>query len=466
MTNTYNDGTFTYKKASNVLSSMTDYLLTNSSKLNDFTTGSALETILEAESLDIEELYYLTVENMTTAIDNGVLEAFNFSRKTATYAYGNVTITFTKTLTVAVTIPKGITFTSSNSSYTNSYETEDEYVVPAGSSSITIPVYCTTTGSSGNIPSGVLDTTSDLSGISSVINTNAFQTGTDEESLLDMQTRFRAMIQSLARGTVQSLKYATLAVDDITSVDIYEAIYGVAVVYCCDANGDLSTTLQTNVATYLEDWRPAGINILVRPVNKTISDITIALDMASSELETDDFITLVKTNIESYINSHHIGQSLYVNDLVQKVMDISDNGINDCSVDVEITPNYSISEDTLSDTTSVKIGAEDVTQNDLEPIDFNSTTNYGLVGSQNTTSTTSVDNETGNTWSDATTVTDDSGNVSYNPITVSTRYITQNNEIIKSNSITVYFIDTTNYIDYDNYSTGTTTDSLDNLLND
>ena len=462
MANTYTDGTFTYKKASNVLSSMTDYMLTNSSKLNDFTTGSALETILEAESLEVEELYWWTVQNMQTAIDNSVLDAFNFSRNSATYAYGNVTITFNTALTVPATISKGTIFKSTNSSYTQEYETLNEYTVSKGSSSITIPVYCTETGTVGNIPSGVINKTTDLSNISSITNKSAFQTGTDEESLTDLLTRFRSMIQALSRGTVQSLKYAALTVNDIVSVDTYEDVYGVVVLYCCDANGDLSDTLQSSVSTTLEDWRPAGINVLVRPVNKSVTDITIGLDMASSDLETDDFLTNVKTTIESYINNHAIGKSLYVNDLVQNIMNISDLGINDCTVDVEVTPSTNINEDSLSDTNTVKIGAVEVQQNDLAPIDFTSSTNYGLTGSQNT-STSSSDSESGNTWADGVT-TDSSGNSTASQITVSTRYITQSNEILKSNSVTVYFNNTTDYVDYDNYSSGETSSTLDDSV--
>mgnify|MGYP000861551659 CR=1 FL=1 len=40
-----------YKKASEVLSTMTDYVLTHTNKVNDFTEGSAIETLLEASSL-------------------------------------------------------------------------------------------------------------------------------------------------------------------------------------------------------------------------------------------------------------------------------------------------------------------------------------------------------------------------------------------------------------------------------
>lgn len=462
MANTYDDGTFTYKKASNVLSSIRDWLLTNS-KLNDFTTGSILETLSEAESLEIEELYYLTVENMTTAIDDSVLQAFGFTRKSATYAYGTVRLVFNNTMVTTLTIPKGTIFSSSNNAYTQTYQTLQEYYVSAGQSAIDLTVYCTQAGTIGNIPSGVIDRCSDISGLSTITNPTAIQTGTDDESLIDLQTRFRSQIQALARGTVQSLKYATLSVENIKFVDIYEDVYGVVVVYCGDANGNLSDTLKQEVVTALESWRPAGINVIVRPINKSLTNITVALDMANTDLETDDFLTLVKNTVESYINSFNAGKSLYINDLIQKVMDVSDLGINDCSITVTVTPNYSISQDSLSDDTVVKVGGSSVSQTGLEPVDFSSATNYGLIGSQNTTSNTNTDDETGNSWSDATSTTDDNGNTTLNPITVVTRYITQNNEILKSNSVTVYFENNTNYVDYDNL-TNVDTDSLDNLL--
>lgn len=460
MGNTYNDGTFTYKKASNILSSITDNILINSS-LNDFTVGSALRTLSEAESLELEELYYLTVENMTKSIDDAVLQAFGFERKTATYAYGNILLTFSKELTVPITIPKGTTFFSTDTLYTNEYETLDEYVINTGSSSITFPVYCKSLGTGGNIPSGTINVTTDLSGISSITNPTAFQTGTDDEDLEDLKQRFRNMLLSLARGTVSALKYAALSIDGITGVDTFEDTYGVVVVYCNDANGDLNPELQSKVTEVLEQYRSAGINIIVRPTNKSMVDLRISLDMNNKDLETPEFLDLVKSNIEVYINSFGVGKGLYINDIVQKVMDISDLGISDCSLSLNITPNYSINQDSLSDSSILKVGGSTVNQHDLTPIDFTSDTNYGLTGSQNTTSIAHNDTEQGNTWKDAELVTDDDGNNYYNPISVLTRYITQSNEVLKSSNITVYFNDDNDYTDYNNYGD---TNSIDTLI--
>lgn len=441
---------------------MTDYVLTHTNKINDFTEGSAIETLLEASSLETEMLYYLTMQNIKSGIQDGVMQAFGFTRKQATYAYGTVRLTFTSELTTSLYIPKGTLFSCSDTSYTQTYQTLDEYQIPSGANYVDIPVYCTTVGAYGNIPANTIDTTTDITYLDTVTNLEAFQTGTDEETVSDMTVRFRQMIQSLQRGTVQALEYGAKTVDGIAGAYVFESTYGSVTVYCHDANGDLSSDLQTAVTNELYYWKAAGIRVSVQPVHKTTVDLTIGINVPNTTLQTDDFLAAVKLRMENYLNAYTVGQPVYISDLIQNVMDISDWGI----VDTEIESQANI-DDTLSGKTAVdedsyiNINGMDVKPQDLQPIDISKDNTYGIISMKQNTKT---NNDNSVSYKDAITDTDsDTGEQTVEPIEISSKYNTAGNELVKAGTVTVYFIDNNDAsnVDFGNDETSTDSTFLD-----
>ena len=52
------------RKLTHILSRMIDKTMISTSKLTDFTPGSAVRSLLEAVSLEIEQFYILTKENI------------------------------------------------------------------------------------------------------------------------------------------------------------------------------------------------------------------------------------------------------------------------------------------------------------------------------------------------------------------------------------------------------------------
>jgi len=451
-----------YKKASDVLSTMTDYVLTHTNKINDFTEGSAIETLLEASSLETEMLYYLTMQNIKSGIQDGVMQAFGFTRKQATYAYGTVRLTFTSELTTSLYIPKGTLFSCSDTSYTQTYQTLDEYQIPSGANYVDIPVYCTTVGAYGNIPANTIDTTTDITYLDTVTNLEAFQTGTDEETVSDMTVRFRQMIQSLQRGTVQALEYGAKTVDGIAGAYVFESTYGSVTVYCHDANGDLSSDLQTAVTNELYYWKAAGIRVSVQPVHKTTVDLTIGINVPNTTLQTDDFLAAVKLRMENYLNAYTVGQPVYISDLIQNVMDISDWGIVDTEIEAQANIDDTLSGKTAVDEDSyININGMDVKPQDLQPIDISKDNTYGIISMKQNTKT---NNDNSVSYKDAVTDTDsDTGEQTVEPIEISSKYNTAGNELVKAGTVTVYFIDNNDAsnVDFGNDETSTDSTFLD-----
>src|SRR5206468_4778696 len=124
---------------------------------NDFSVGSALRDIYEAIAIEMESFYVLTQENMQDAINQGIYSSFGFTALPAIAAYGPLTITFNNPTVGSMVIARGTSFISSNPAYTTKYQTIQDYVVPAGSTTATLTVYCTVTGTIGNVPIDTID---------------------------------------------------------------------------------------------------------------------------------------------------------------------------------------------------------------------------------------------------------------------------------------------------------------------
>ena len=328
---------FRYKKANEILSTLVDNTLTRTNKVNDFTDGSILKTLYEAFSTEIEMFYFLTIENIKGGVWNSVYNAFGFARKPEMRAYGDVVVTFNYPLTSDIIIPKGVKVTSTSNYYNETYRTVDEYKVPKGSSTARITVYCTDGGSVGNIPSGVLDTASNIVSMSTITNPEAFSTGQDEESDTEVRVRFREFIQALQRGTVQALQYGAKTVPNVDGVYVSESV-GRVILYAHDKNGDLSDDLQQDIQNEMPYWRSAGVPVVVLPIHKTLVDMNITVEVPDPVLNSSEFEEYVRATLVNYINNSKVHDNLVYADVIQKIMDLSDLGITDARADIMVYP--------------------------------------------------------------------------------------------------------------------------------
>ena len=452
---------FVFRKANQIIKSEIDDILTHTDKINDFTTGSIARTMVEAEALEIEKLYYYTLENLKNAIDESVTTAFGFTRKKATYAYGNVLVRLSAPLTQDLVIDRGTLFYSTNPNYQQQYRTNVAYRISKGSQSFWIAVYCTVIGSYGNIPENTIDRSTDIGELVSVTNPEAFNTGTDEENPEAAKVRFRQMIQSLSMGTNQSLVYAAESVPGIAGASLFESTYGAVVIYAHDANGNLSYDLQQAVADKLVAYKPAGIKVFVLPTHKSVVALDVEVEVNDTTLEQDSFLELIKQTLSDYINTLTVGDPLYKANIIQKVMDVSDTGVIDTKIDVKVYPDFEmLGEQTIDDDSIVNVKGVLVNQPYLRPVDITSEKTYGLLNVDNT----KIKERDGNTYKDAIDPSlkgEDKIHYSYNEsmkgIAVDDIYRTNSNEILRLALCNVHF----KYADFDEPidANGTNTDT-------
>ena len=304
-----------FKRMSEIYSRLVDSTITSTSEINDFSVGSAMRAIYEAVSIELEQFYILTRENIVEAIEAGVYVSFGIARKGALKSYGNLDITFHTPTQTDMPLYRGTKFISSNSAYPQVYETVVDYIIPAGALTATVQVYCTIAGEVGNIPANALDMMmTPVANVNTVANPAAFQTGQDEEPLEEMRSRFRSFIESLSRATVPAVDYGTRTVPEVSGVYVDEQT-GLITVYAHDRNGDLPDNVKASIDAIMPKYMPAGIPVVTKPVTRKATDVSVTVTLTNKLAITTTFQDKIASEIARYLNNMTTSQNLILSDL-------------------------------------------------------------------------------------------------------------------------------------------------------
>lgn len=318
-------GNLKIKRLSDILAELVDYTGTHTDEITDFTTGSVVRSIYEAISMVIEQLYQLSTENVTWAIDHAILDAFDYSPRDAQRAYGYVTVDLYTPLTQDVTLGRGTSFFSSeDGNKTLYFETIEPYLIPQGSTSFKVEVYCTQAGEIGNIPPNYIDniTTTQLS-VTGVTNDEAFLTGRDEETAEELKKRFRSFVNTRARATKNAVEYAVNSVPEVTGCYIKVGT-GEFTIYAHDANGDLPDSLYNNIIDAVKDkYNPVGTEWHVSPLTKVKVSLQVNLAVTDVSYVTDTFTESLRNYISDYLNHFNADDDLIATEVAQKVLGYS-----------------------------------------------------------------------------------------------------------------------------------------------
>lgn len=301
-----------------VFRSLTNNIRARCDRLTDFNIGSALRTLSEAIAIQFEEFYYAIQQHTTQAIENSTYEAFGFEREMSAAASGVVTITFRDALTSELLIPAGTVFCTSSYYGYIYYQSKEDYTAEAGSLTADIEVVCTEIGEKGNVPAGAIETiVTSNSNISSVTNSNEFTSGREEETESSRRERFRLYVDSLSRGTEASLVYGALEVDGVEGAYV-SSQSGVAYVYAHGANGTLPASLKSAIETNLENYRAAGIQVIVSPVIRRYVSFSVTITIRRGE-DASVYRPIFLQLLQNRVNACKVGEGLYQMDLFSTV---------------------------------------------------------------------------------------------------------------------------------------------------
>lgn len=322
------------KSFQQIMQGMADWIITHSNRLVDFSTGSILRSLLEAVATEIEEFYFRTYANFNWAVENSLYESFSFSRREAVPAYGELVIKFNIPLQTNLQIPAGTRFATRYEINNKQivFETTEMYIVPEGTSETTITVTCTEAGTIGNVNKDTITVMlNPISNVSTVTNPQRFLTGREAETLAERKQRFAQYVSTRARGTKASILYGTLEIPQVTGAYVDDSQIGIVLVYCHDGNGNLPDNVKEAVEENLENYRAAGIPVLVMPVVKVTPNIVIDL-YVDGQYNNSSYADYIQQQVEDYLDNFVIAKDLFRSDLNNFIRNLDPVGIKNCII--------------------------------------------------------------------------------------------------------------------------------------
>jgi len=349
----------------------------SAAQLLDFTTGSVMRAILEANAslaLWLQWLILLVLQTTRLATSSGsdidsFGSDFGMTRLAAVAAQGSVTFS-RYTPTMAGLIPAGVTVTTSDSAMQVTVVTDttnaawntsqNGYLLGLGVGSVTVPVTATVAGSSGNILPGTISLIANaLPGIDTVTNALALTGGLDAETDGAFRLRFQGFINSRTRATVQAVSYAATSIQQGVNCTVQENTDGNSnytpgrfVVTVDDGSGSPPATLLAAIQAAVDAVRPVGSIFAVNGPRVVAADIALTLAIAQGA-DTAIATAAVNGAITAFVNTLPVGTSLPHSRLAQIAYDASPAVTNVTG----LTLQGSTADLTAAPATVVKIGS-------------------------------------------------------------------------------------------------------------
>lgn len=316
-------------------------------QLVDLTVGSTLRAVLEANASVVLWLQWLILQvlRMTrAATSDGVdldswMADFSLTRLPAAPATGLVTFArFTPSVDATVPVGTGVRTADGTQSYSVYADAgnaafnavQGAYVLPAGVTSVTVPVSALVAGSAGNVQAGTITLISAaLPGVDTVVNGAGFLFGFDAETDASFRGRFQGFLASRSRATVVAIGYAISAIQQGLQFTIQENVapdgsvrLGNFLVTVDDGSGAPSAPLLATVAAAVEMMRPIGSTYAVNA--PTVIPATITMAVVSDGAVGHPAVTAaVSEAVGTYANMLPIGAPLAWSRLSQVAYDAS-----------------------------------------------------------------------------------------------------------------------------------------------
>ncbi len=341
--------TFQLKNFVSIVASMINVARASQNKITDFSVGSVARTLMESPAVEIEELYLQMFLGLQDAIPVSIYQAFGFGIVEDRPSGGLLSATFPE-LVEGLVIPKGSVFEVPGSALV--FHSTETISVAAGGTHASIPVVCASAGTVGNI---LADSITDGAGlarfpIGSLFTNLPFTTGMNAESEIERKTRFANFIASVARGTIDSIRYCAAAatvLDGDGLVQEYVSRVGIdehtgyLLVYIYGSLDVPSTALlnkvQSSIDGYVDistgnkinGYRPAGVSVSVLPMLERYISIGLSVSTRYASQMTDELFAEIVNAIEKLIISVEPGSVLRADEITGCVLSI--DGVITCN---------------------------------------------------------------------------------------------------------------------------------------
>lgn len=329
VTKTYNE----------LLQSMKNNAISNSSKLTDFNDGSVIMTIFESVARIIEQGYIDTRNGYTNNLRAIPYSVFDFQPKKGQKATVDVVFTRNSPSNYISTIPSGTRVSNGSLVFIT---TEIGTISENETTSNSVSAVAENIGLQYNIAANTITTIeSNLSAeIVSVDNPYKSIGGTNAETSSETLRRFKLYINGLQGNNKYGIKAGVLGLEGVRSVGIEEHfppksnIYNFTV-YVDDGTGRLTEELKDNVELLINGndsevnpgLRAAGIQVDVQAAS--IIDISINVTATVFRVDEGRIRDDITVKLQEYINGLGIHENVVLSSIVVLLKQIP--GITDIS---------------------------------------------------------------------------------------------------------------------------------------
>lgn len=319
-----------------------DLILTaraHTERITDYNVGSVARTLLETPGLEIDALYQAMYFGLRDAIPIALYEGFGFTALPALVSSGYVVFTLANPLSAETLIPAGTLIRQPGDPMT--YQTQQDALIPAGETAVTVRIAATATGAAGNRQAQELIgyevvTHADLT----VNNPQPIAGGRDAETAEERRLRFIRYVQSLARGTPASLIYSAGQAHVLTlDGQVMERAQRVSLeetpghvdVWVWNGHGQTSEALCAEIRRGIEGYwdetlqrpvpgyRPAGMRVDVHPMVDQPLNVTMELDAERSN-QTESLLAAARAALATAILAEPVNARLRPVELLGSVL--------------------------------------------------------------------------------------------------------------------------------------------------
>ncbi|HYA07475.1 MAG TPA: baseplate J/gp47 family protein [Xanthobacteraceae bacterium] len=302
--------TLNLKSIATLVSNQAAAIQANASALIDFSVGSVLRAVVEANAavavwLQGLVLVVLQVSRLATSVGTDVdsfVNDYGVYRLSSSNAVGQVTFS-RYSATNSALIPFGAQVQSADGSQTFNVSLDatntawsaglNGYLIPAGVASLSVPVVSANAGTAANVVAGgVTRLATAISGVDYVNNAAAMSGGANAESDAALKIRFVLFLASLAKGTLGAISYAitSLQLGAQNTITENQTVAGApqsGFIYVTvdDGTGMPPSSLITNAQAAVNATRAAGIQFAVISPTVVTANVSMLVTVAAGYVQ-------------------------------------------------------------------------------------------------------------------------------------------------------------------------------------
>jgi hypothetical protein len=194
---------------------------------------------------------------------------------------------------------------------------------------LTVSAVATETGSDGNVAAGAVTriTTALFDPTIAVVNPNTAAGGADEERDDELRVRARGFWLTLRRGTVDALIYGARQVPTVRVAAVVE-VDGIVFVFVSDGDGNSTLQMVSDVETELENWRAAGVTVVVIGSEPVVVDVAVAVRIPDS-IDVSVLSPIVEDALRNRLRRMTGGEVLYEAIVCGAIIGVAPNSITE-----------------------------------------------------------------------------------------------------------------------------------------